>query len=146
LNCTPATATLSEAEAVTETGPETVEPAVGAVRLTAGGMDSAGPVALKAMTLPIQVALLPVAVAAPVTGLASALLHIAAKLWRRTWSAASPAICSPVVLFALYSPYAPNTTSSVPVVVTVPELRVPVVAVARFEPSNAAVAPGWPYS
>ena len=40
-NCTPATPTLSEAEALTVTVPETVAPDAGAVRLTEGGVVSA---------------------------------------------------------------------------------------------------------
>src|SRR5204862_27971 len=40
-NCTPATPTLSEAEALTVTDPETVAPDAGAVMLTAGGVVSA---------------------------------------------------------------------------------------------------------
>src|SRR5438445_6612741 len=40
-NCTPATPTLSEAEALTVTDPDTVAPDAGAVMLTAGGVVSA---------------------------------------------------------------------------------------------------------
>src|SRR5437773_1855175 len=39
-NCTPATPTLSEAEALTVTDPDTVAPDAGAVMLTAGGVVS----------------------------------------------------------------------------------------------------------
>ena len=96
---------------------------------------------LKAITLPIHVVLFPVAVAVPVNGALKPLLHIDATLVLRTRSATTLLMRSLVVLFVLYSPYAPNTISSLPVVVMVPAVRVPEVAVARLDPSKLTVPP-----
>ena len=106
--------------------------------VTPGAVETAR---LKAMTLPIHVALLPLAVAAPVTGAPNCLLHIELKPARTTWSASTPPIRSLVVVVVLYSPYAPNTTVSVPVVVIGPEFNVPVVPVARLDASRLSVPP-----
>ena len=53
-NCTPATATLSDALAVTATVPETVAPCAGVVMETVGGVVSAVPLALNAAICIIQ--------------------------------------------------------------------------------------------
>ena len=61
MNCTPATPTLSDAEAVTEVVPETVAPLPGEVMLTAGGVVSDGG-ALETVTVTVaEVVLLPAA-------------------------------------------------------------------------------------
>ena len=96
---------------------------------------------LKAITLPIHVVLFPVAVAVPVNGALNPLLHIDVTLVLRTRSATTLLMRSLVVLFVLYSPYAPNTISSLPVVVMVPAVRVPEVAVARLDASKLTVPP-----
>ena len=81
------------------------------------------------------------AVAVPVNGVVKLLLHIEATLVLRTRSATTLLMRSLVVLFELYSPYAPNTISSLPVVVIAPAVRLPEVAVARLDPSKLTVPP-----
>ena len=56
------------------------------------------------MTLPIHGVLLPLAVAAPVNGAVNVLLHIEAKLVRRTRSAVRPLMRSFEVFTEAYSP------------------------------------------
>ena len=56
LNWTPSTATLSDASAVTVTGPETVAPAAGAVIDTVGGVVSAVTTALASFDAGAEVA------------------------------------------------------------------------------------------